>query len=735
MKAELISKIDSYIESAKNAKDISQYLLGFSEIIAQCYPEVNFDKSNLVKSILSKELPNDCQRFISFCLLRIFSINRILIENDVYLKIQIFALFDNNLKDIYTSLGINEKTNTYNKESKLSDYIKVREREINDNLNFDQDIQVISNYEGYFKKTINYSLNRPLFKYFINLDSYQISFDKLFKELKQYINNNTLDKYIIYNQAHRTLEALIIEFKNIGTKYSIIYFVLQFEKIRDSLDKDFKNSPFSKAADLEVIQTEKRYPFSVLNVKNKFELKILNSSKGTAFKTTLNINDFNSKDIDIQVPSQYIGTIEKSSVNIEFEYSVKNPTDNLLIDGELAWFSFDDTQITKQFLIELKSQDPNVDWNALEIATPYDLEPVETEQKLIGRDTILHQLRIRTKDKIQSSYIYGQRRVGKTSIVKTLQSTENRPDSLLIIYLEAGDWNDAQSPFNSMENLGKKICDKIKSSNHKFNQIRTPSFHGSFNRLTDFLDDLSDIDPNFKVLIILDEFDRISKDLQKRGDIGQSFMLTLRAISNRQNFGFILVGGEKLEYILSQWQEFNKFKPVRVDYFDKEKDWDDFKKLIKSPIENNLEISDKAIDYIYNQTSGNPYFTKLICIELYSHMVKNHDRHVTEKEAIEATEIARDSSNIGATDFSHFWEDGIKEKADKENEVSLNRRKILICISELIKLNEPSTKERILLSAIDKGLSEDTSKRILEEFEQRKIIKFTNNKYTFISEC
>jgi hypothetical protein len=732
MKEKLLIEIDNYIEEARNSKDHKLYTDGFSRLIVQYFDDVKFDKASLPKAILYKELPNNCQKFVAYCMLRILNHNIKIIEFDRYFKVLVLALFDNCLNEVYNLLHINEKTESYIKEAKLSDYIKTREKEILDNINFTGDIQVIGKYESRFRKTINKPENKALLKCFVNFDVFQIKYDKLFKELTQYSSSLSINKYDLYNQIIKTLDELILEFKNIGTKYSKDYFENQFKKIKDLILADFLDSPYTKSADLEVKETEKKYPLSITNVKNQFELKVLNNSDGSAFKTTLRIKDYNSQEIDIPITSQYIGTINTTSINVEFEYQVKIPTKNLVLDCELIWSSFDNKVASKQFLIELKGQDTNINWKQLEEATPYDLEAVETENQLIGRDNILNQLKLRTKEKLVSSYIYGQRRVGKTSIVKTLKTVENKPESLLIIYLEAGDWNDAQSPGSSMDNLGRKICDRIKNANYKFNHIKTPSFHGSLTKLTDFLDDISELDKCFKVLIILDEFDRISKDLQKRGDIGLSFMSTLRAISNRPHFGFILVGGEKLEYILSQWQEFNKFKPVRVDYFDKEDGWDDFKKLIRLPVEGKLDVSDKAIDYIYNQTSGNPYFTKLICIELYSFMVKNRDRHVTEKEAIKATEIARNSSNIGATDFSHFWEDGIKEKAEKEEEVSINRRKVLISISEIIKLNESPNKELIVLRSMDKGLTEETSLRILEEFEQRKIIKLENGSYGFI---
>ncbi len=433
--------------------------------------------------------------------------------------------------------------------------------------------------------------------------------------------------------------------------------------------------------------------------------------------------------IDLIDANHFVGQVKTFSV-LSLDYIGNKFSDKIIVEGFVEWVNFDGEKCKKDFLIELDSQNPNIDWKTIEYTEPYDLEPVTNEQEFIGRKRIIDNLKKLGK-KVNSSYIFGQRRVGKTSIVKTLQSSI-KFENTLIIYLEAGDWCNATSPQRSMNDLGRKICNKIIRSNIKFKNLSIPEFDGSFNRITDFLDDVSEIDSTYQVLIILDEFDRITNNLLYQGDIAQSFVLTIRSISNREQFGFVLVGGEKMEYILSQWQEFNKFKPIRVDYFDKKSEWDDFKNLIKLPVKGILEISDRAIDYIYMQTSGNPYFTKKICIKLFELMVDNRDSHATEQEAKQATQIARGISNIAATDFSHFWKDGIKEKEEKEEQISINRRKVLLALGQLLEGNVKTTKEAIIDKSMANGLNTLEAEKTLDEFVQRKIVKVVTNEYRFV---
>ncbi len=733
MKKYELTKIDTQIEKSVNIgqDNAEAYVKNVAELICS-YWELTIEKDNLPNVILDRELPSNIQNFVAYCFLRVLNCNRCIFDFSKDFKFRIYSLFDRNLKLVYSALNIKEKDTTYEKELKLSGYILPKENNLTANLEFNQGIDVISKYENNFYRTIRNKENKNLLSNFVELDFNQQKFEHFFAVLKKYLDSDMNHKYELYNDTLNILNNLIKDFNSMATKYSANLFEQPFSKIRTAIEFNFLSDPASKPAKLEVVGTEKKYPFNIVGSKNKFELKIINRTLGSAFDSAIVIKDFSRIEIEILEQKQFVGTINTSTVNIEFNYEVLKHTSSLLIEGEIIWTNFDGKEDVENFYLELQGQTKELDWIQLEQLSPYDLEPVAKETELIGRDNILNQLRARIKNKLGSSYLYGQRRVGKTSVVKTLQSIEKSTDNLLIIYIEAGDWSDATGSLKSMNNLGKKICTKIKKHNRKFDAIKIPEFNGSLNQISDFLDDVIEFDDSFNALIILDEFDRISNELFKRNDVGQSFMLTLRAMSNRSQFGFILVGGEKLEYILSQWQEFNKFKPVRVDYFDKQNDWDDFKKLIKDPVQGLLEFNDKAIDFIYNQTSGNPYFTKLICIELFRYMVNNRDTHVTEKESFKATEIARNSSNIAATDFSHFWEDGIKEKVEKEEEVSINRRKLLITLSELVRKGKATTKENILMQAIEKGLSEETATRVLEEFEQRKIIKYDNNKFEFI---
>lgn len=725
MQEPTLKDIDKLIENSNKYNSVEKYLNELTHLIV---PFLKIDNvTEDYQTLIDRELEQSTKRFIAFCLLRIYSINSELLR-DISVKHNIHKFFETTIPDIYKQIDITQKTETYEIESKLTSFIKEKEKVIALKVNTEFDLHFIQDYRRSYREILKQRKNNPIIWQFLGDKIDEQLFDKAFKILEEYSSSEYKNKFELYNKAENILDNIIELSNEMGTKYSVEYIAKPFSNIKEKLNLDFINNPYSKPAKLIIKKTEKKYPF-LQNSNYKLQLLIENESTGYANEAIVRITLYDDDVISIKETEQYVGLITTSSI-VEFSYKGVKHSENVFLIGHIEWTNFNEEKCKSEFEFELSGQKSNIDWDAIEKEEPYDLEPVTDEDDFIGRKKIISDLK-KIKNKVGSSYIFGQRRVGKTSIVKTLQSTITTKD-ILIIYIEAGDWDSATSPYKSLEDLGEKICSRIKKHDPKFNSIDIPNFDGSFNRMTNFLDDVTDIDKSFRVIVILDEFDRISNKLLYQGDIASSFVNTIRAISNRPQFGFILVGGEKMEYILSQWQEFNKFSPIRVDYFDKKTEWEDFKNLIKFPIQNFFEISDKAIDYIYNQTSGNPYFTKKICVELFSLMTSNRDSHITIEEAEKATNIARDSQNIAATDFSHFWKDGIKEKEEKEEEISINRRKVLLSIGQILKNNTKTTKQAIIDKSIANGLNELQAEKTLDEFKQRKILRVENNQYKFV---
>jgi hypothetical protein len=79
----------------------------------------------------------------------------------------------------------------------------------------------------------------------------------------------------------------------------------------------------------------------------------------------------------------------------------------------------------------------------------------------------------------------------------------------------------------------------------------------------------------------------------------------------------------------------------------------------------------------------------------------------------------------------HFWEDGIFETGDRAEEISMNRRKILLSLAETSRKYFELTRERIIEQALKYGLSESTIKNELRDFERRQVLVSKDDIYDY----
>ena len=87
------------------------------------------------------------------------------------------------------------------------------------------------------------------------------------------------------------------------------------------------------------------------------------------------------------------------------------------------------------------------------------------------------------------------------------------------------------------------------------------------------------------------------------------------------------------------------------------------------------------------------------------------------EEAIEAA-----LENCSPTSFAHFWEDAILEPGDRQEEVSMRRRQVLVAMAEVLKTSGSVTKEQIIGEAARFGMDELAVERELQEFVHRQVL-------------
>lgn len=663
--------------------------------------------------------------FLAICLLRFYKNHENIIDQDSTLKIEMVKLFDDIFaNEIYKKLKINNKTQTYEKLAQLVEFIEKAE-----SIKFNIDsLQKLKKFKQDFYKYFN-GQYKTIITPFLEKDIFEKEMSNIFLTLEDYLKSPNLTTF----QEIKNLLVTNIEIcKNMDSEYNNMYILRPLEKILNLINKDFDKNPDSQPSKILISSSGKKYPLlSPIGTRFNLIVQLKNIEAGKAFNAKVTLTG-TSKNINLISERQHIGKLEgKRTINLEFTAEVISNEKQMHVNVEVEWENYNQEKLYKKKKLLFNAQRIDINWNELQEKDPYSIEAVDSEDELIGRDDILNELYkgLKKKKNINSFYIHGQKRVGKTSIAKALKSKlEKEKEEFTVIYIEAGD--SVGTTFqDTIKNLGNKICKHLKREYRKeLIDIETPIFDDSIQPIVDFLDDVSYELKDKKIVFIFDEFDEISSELYKRSSIGDAFFLTIRSLSNKPFYSFILVGGEKIDFIISiQGEQLNKFDSCRVDYFDKEH-WQQFKELVQKPVQEFIDITDEAIEKIYNETAGNPFFTNVICKEMLDLAVSKKDTHITNIEVAEA--IKKSLQKTETQRFSHFWEDGIREDNDKEEEISYKRRSVLLALSMIHKNNKSLTQMHIKDQLINEFDANEVEK-ILKEFVDRKILIENNDLYKF----
>ena len=532
-----------------------------------------------------------------------------------------------------------------------------------------------------------------------------------------------------YSDAKDILEGVLADCKRYDTHYVRTFFRPFFAALLDQLTVAFETSPSNLPARLYLAELGKKYPFTIREGEVRLAFAVENKGPGIAFDVDLAIDP--DDELSLTTPSQFLDQIESGErlEPVEFTATVAKPTaGSVMVACTLTWTAGDGSIRTVEDFVDLLPQPSDIPWDALEHAEPYSLEPVARADDLIGRseETRLLISKIRAQS-LGSFCIYGQRRVGKTSVVATLADMPELADTT-ILNLETGNVivPDARETIN---NLAKTICTNLLQGNPRLRGLTVPDFAGALAPLDGFLTAAFRLDPSLRLVVVLDEFDALPPALYRRGDVSHAFFMTLRSLSARRPLGFILVGGEKMAEILStQGEVLNKFRPLRIDYLERQSQWSDFVQLVRRPVEDWATIADEAVTTLYGVTAGNPFFTKFVCAELVEDMKRRRDAFVTAVEMNRA--IAASVDQAGINIFQHFWDDGIVATSDERVEQErASRRRVMLSLGEVLRSKDCCSVENIAKKASRFGLGETDVHRVLADFENRKILIQNGGEY------
>ncbi len=262
---------------------------------------------------------------------------------------------------------------------------------------------------------------------------------------------------------------------------------------------------------------------------------------------------------------------------------------------------------------------------AVPLINPYIAgNPVHGDIGFFGRRDILRQVeRILAAPGQNAVVLFGQRRVGKTSILLQLQHSLPT-DQYTVIYHDLQD--KARLPMGELLSeladdsnfeLGLEDCDEpFDDQGRVFQRVFLP-------RIYDHLPH-----PNQRLVLLFDEFDALDaiqrERLPENAAANQLFPMLRRWLREAPRLAFVFALGRNLHDLDSEFlSTFKGSQTVRISVLTRAETIE----LITSP--ENLMYSDDAIARIFALTNGHPHLTQLLCSLCFDRACDQHNESLS----------------------------------------------------------------------------------------------------------
>jgi len=730
---EIIYQIDEIISDfdSKNDKEMKSSRTQLRNLIQE-YACIDINKKlTLPETVVSiEQSKSKKKRDISLILLHALSSDYIFRTREADGKL--IKILDDTLPDIYKRFNIDKKDQTHEKIGKIKNIHKEFLNLLDNISGIDCSLHSILSSRQIIQKTINDKnlnaylnfldfnhIKRHINKYFTHISYFQTKPEVFYENIPSILID--INNELSYCESNKSFLGLIYK-----------KFLMQLRKAIEDEKKSSKDNfrcEIKQIPNADLIN-QKKLPLNIVDSNIKISLPFIVEGIGNAKNVYAEIST-NTTKITIDENLLSLGTIKPGEFIIPIVLKVNESIDSVVIEVIIQWRVTGDTaQYDDIFEFNFLGQDPNVDWDTLKEIDPYSLEIVYGDS-FIGRKDSIRRIWTRlSSPTVSSSYITGQKRVGKSSLAHAvIEAGQSNSDNYVFIYKEYGDYGN-ESAKETLNDLGQQLVDDIlmELTTAEIKQYTPVPFNGSLSPLIKLVSLLNKIQPKKKFVVVLDEFDEIHHELYRIGPLAETFFSNLRALSGRKNIGFILVGSEGMPHVISaQGDKLNKFSRESLDSFDKVTEWEDYENLIRLPVEKYIYWHNDAINAIYEESSGHPFFTKSICAPLINEAIRLRDSEITGFEVQQF--FPNIVSLLDVNIFAHFWKDGIDGSYEDKEIISLNRRRVLIAYARTVRNQDKTTLQNIANNISGKFLNEDEVEIILNDFCIRNVMKENRSEY------
>ncbi len=472
----------------------------------------------------------------------------------------------------------------------------------------------------------------------------------------------------------------------------------------------------------------KRYPLHLINKWLTITVPFVNKGPGVAVDVTVELDCGNQGGLALENEEIRLGDIPPGEFAISFRAVVVVSMVSVELAMQVTWRELFGESKSTALDVRITGQDSNVDWASLELLEPYSLE-VADEDRFVGRRSKVQAIGNRLlRAQMSSTYITGQKRIGKTSlaqaVLRYLVDNAKPPLEYVPLYLEWGEYCDADAS-RTVQALGDSLHSFLCSLLPDGTVAPQASYEGSLAPLNAVARLLEQKCPNKRIVIVLDEFDEIHPEMYRYGPLAEAFFANLRTLSAKKNLAFVLVGGEKMPFIIgAQGDQLNKFVREPLDYFSRSDEWTDYVELITDPVRNYLNWEDSALTELYSLTAGHPYYTKLLCAKVFSTAVAERDTEIIVSDVKHG--LIGCVSELDTNAFAHFWKDGISGERDEAEVVELKRLRVLVAFGRAARSGR-ACRESISQQLTGGTLHASEVGPVIDDFCRRDVMREVNS--------
>jgi len=296
--------------------------------------------------------------------------------------------------------------------------------------------------------------------------------------------------------------------------------------------------------------------------------------------------------------------------------------------------------------------------------------PIHQNEKLYGRDDVFQFIKEQIKNNEKIIVLYGQRRMGMTSVLHHIPNTlDSEEDIFIPLSLEDKSHKSLGAILYDLERDILDILDLSKKEVSFLKKEQLESDNLLF--ITQFLAQINQKINNKKIILSIDEFDVL---WDEHGDNIHPFIDYLkRLIKQQDNLFIILVVGRKLKNISPLASFFGSFPQKEFKALDKRHTI----LLITEPTKGILEYTLDAIETIWKLSGGNPYLIQTLCFTIFQQAQETDNSVITLKDVeniIEQAVIISEGGLIGSWDVLSTTEKILLLAVAESQEETINSR-------------------------------------------------------------